>query len=131
MSLATGDLAGGPKPVSKGRSWTPLRGAGGLAEAWLGWLRTYQSRAEEALRARQAPPRAGGWLHTGFPNAYAQMAATMALATLGRADEALATLDALERRRRPEWARSVGCPGRSTSAAGSCATWASSRRPTS
>ena len=86
VSLASGDLAGA------GRR---LDGASPLSETWLAWLRVNQGRSEEALRL--VHPEVGRGLAVyRFPNAYALMAGTMALGMLGRAEEALATLDTLE-----------------------------------
>ena len=66
-----------------------------MAEAWLAWLRMNQGRPAESLRlVRQATGK--GLAAYRFPNAYGGMVATMALAMLGRVDEALATLDVLE-----------------------------------
>ena len=54
-----------------------------------------QGRPEEALRlAHHAPGK--GLAAYRFPNAYGLMATVTGLATLGRADEALATIDLLE-----------------------------------
>jgi len=93
VSLATGDLSGAERRL-EGAVEGSSAGSGRLAEAWLGWLRTNQCRPEETLRLVRPEPGRGLAAYR-FPNAYAQMAATMALAMLGRADEALATLDAL------------------------------------
>ena len=84
----------GPRGDSNAPSAPRRRGRGRLAETWLGWLRTYQSRSEETLTLVRPEPGTGLATYR-FPNAYAQMAATMALATLGRVDEAMATLDTL------------------------------------
>jgi tetratricopeptide (TPR) repeat protein len=93
VSLATGDLSGAQARLEAAvGAGSP--DSGRLAEAWLGWLRTNQGRAEETLRLVR-PTQGKGLAAYRFPNAYAEMAATMALAMLGRADEALATLDVL------------------------------------
>jgi tetratricopeptide (TPR) repeat protein len=93
VSLAIGDLGGSESRLESAVGGAP-EGSGRLAEAWLGWLRTYQGRSEETLNLIRSEP-GNGLAAYRFPNAYAQMAATMALATLGRVDEALVTLDAL------------------------------------
>ncbi len=92
ISLSTGDLVGAESRLERAVVSTPV-GPGRLANTWLGWLRTYQSRPEESLRLVRLEPGTGLASYR-FPNAYAQMAATMALATLGRVDEAMETLDA-------------------------------------
>lgn len=94
VSLVSGDLIGasvrledalGPAPQASGR----------MAESWLAWLRMNQGRPAETLRL--VKQQDGGGLATyRYPNAYALMAATMALGMMGRADEALHTLDALQ-----------------------------------
>lgn len=93
VSLAVGDLSGSEARLTSAVGDVP-EGSGSLAEAWLGWLRTNQGRPEETLRLVR-PGTGKGLAAYRFPNAYAQMAATMALAMLGRADDALVTLDAL------------------------------------
>ena len=66
-----------------------------MAEAWLAWLRMNQGRPAETLSLVR--PRTGrGLAAYRFPNAYGGMVATMALAMLGRVDEALSALDTLE-----------------------------------
>jgi DNA-binding SARP family transcriptional activator len=93
VSLAAGDLPGSEVRLEAAVGAAP-EGSGRLAEAWLGWLRTNQCRPEETLRLLRPGPGRGLAAYR-FPDAYARMAATMALAMLGRADEALATLDTL------------------------------------
>jgi DNA-binding SARP family transcriptional activator len=94
VSLAAGDLHGAESRLEGAVGEAP-DASGRLAEAWLAWLRMNQGRPEETLRLIR-PEGGKGLAAYRFPNAYAQMAATMALAMLGRADEALATLDLLE-----------------------------------
>ena len=93
VSLAAGDLDGAGSRLEGALGEAP-EASGRLAEAWLAWLRMNQGRPAETLRLVR--PEAGkGLAAYRFPNAYALMAATMALAMLGRADEALATLEVL------------------------------------
>jgi len=93
VSLAAGDLDGAGSRLEGAVGEAP-EASGRLAEAWLGWLRMNQGRPAETLRLVR--PEAGrGLAAYRFPNAYALMAAAMALAMLGRADEALTTLEAL------------------------------------
>lgn len=93
VSLAAGDLDGAGSRLEGAVGEVP-EASGRLAEAWLAWLRMSQGRPAEALRLVR--PEAGkGLAAYRFPNAYSLMAATMALAMLGRADEALATLEVL------------------------------------
>ncbi|MDQ6696952.1 MAG: AAA family ATPase [Actinomycetota bacterium] len=93
VSLATGDLAGAGSRLD-GAVVEPSETGGRLAEAWLGWLRVNQGRSAESLELVR-PEQGRGLAAYRFPNAYALMAATMALAMLGRPDEALATVEAL------------------------------------
>ncbi len=93
VSLATGDLRGAASRLESAVGEAP-EASGRLAEAWLGWLRMDQGRPAETLRLVRPAPGTGLGAYR-FPNAYALMAATMALAMLGRADEALAMLEAL------------------------------------
>ncbi|HEY3810264.1 MAG TPA: AAA family ATPase, partial [Acidimicrobiales bacterium] len=93
VSLVSGDLAGAESRLQAAVGGAPDT-SGRLAEAWLAWLRMNQGLPEETLRLVKRQPGAGLAAYR-FPNAYALMAATMAQAMLGRADEALATLDAL------------------------------------
>jgi tetratricopeptide (TPR) repeat protein len=92
--LAAGDLHSAESRLEEAVGEAP-EASGRLAEAWLAWLRMNQGRPEETLRLVR-PAGGTGLAAYRFPNAYAQMAATMALAMLGRADQALATLDSLE-----------------------------------
>jgi tetratricopeptide (TPR) repeat protein len=93
VSLASGDLAGAESRLTAAIGADP-EASGTLADAWLAWLRVNQGLPGEALRlVKQQPGR--GIAAYRFPNAYALMAATMALAMLGRPEEALATLDTL------------------------------------
>jgi tetratricopeptide (TPR) repeat protein len=93
VSLAAGDLHGAESRLEDAVGAAPET-RGQLAEAWLAWLRTNQGRPKETLRLVR--PRAGRGLAVyRFPNAYGLMTATMALAMLGRADEALLTLETL------------------------------------
>ncbi|MGZ4619411.1 MAG: ATP-binding protein [Frankiaceae bacterium] len=67
-----------------------------LPSVWLGFLRLNQGRSDEALRLVR--PGAGQGLATHrFPNGYSGMAAALSLGMLGRAEEALAALDVLDR----------------------------------
>ncbi len=93
VSLASGDLHGAESRLEGAVGEAP-EATGGLVEAWLAWLRMNQGHPAEALRLVR--PEVGTGLSAyRFPNAYGLMAATMALAMLGRADEALETLQAL------------------------------------
>jgi DNA-binding SARP family transcriptional activator len=93
VSLVAGDLHGAESRLEGAVGEAP-DAIGRLVEAWLAWLRMNQGRPEETLRLVR--PEAGtGLAAYRFPNAYALMATTMALGMLGRADEALETLDAL------------------------------------
>ncbi len=93
VSLASGDLAGAEARLQDAVGEAPDT-SGRLAEAWLAWLRMNQGLPKETLHL--VSPQAGAGLAAyRFPNAYALMAATMAQAMLGQADEALATLDTL------------------------------------
>jgi len=94
VSLAVGDLHGAESRLEGAVGEAP-EAIGRLVEAWLAWLRMNQGHPEETLRLVR-PEVGRGLAAYRFPNAYALMAATMALAMLGRADEALETLDALE-----------------------------------
>jgi DNA-binding SARP family transcriptional activator len=94
VSLASGDLDGAQLRLEGAIGEAP-EASGRMAEAWLAWLRMNQGRPAESLRlVRQATGK--GLAAYRFPNAYGGMVATMALAMLGRVDEALATLDVLE-----------------------------------
>ncbi|MGH3579014.1 MAG: hypothetical protein ACRDU0_15860, partial [Mycobacterium sp.] len=65
-----------------------------LAGTWLAWLRMNQGRPEQALQLIVVEPGRGLAAYR-FPNAYQQMAVAMAQAMVGRADEALSTVEAL------------------------------------
>jgi len=94
VSLATGDLDGAQVRLESALGDAP-EASGGMAEAWLAWLRMNQGRPAETLSlVRQQTGR--GLAAYRFPNAYGGMVATMALAMLGRVEEALASLDTLE-----------------------------------
>lgn len=93
VSLAAGDFDGAGSRL-EGAVGEAEETSGRLAEAWLGWLRMNQGRPTETLRVLRAEAGRGLAAYR-FPNAYALMAATMALAMLGRAEEALTTLEAL------------------------------------
>ncbi|HZM55871.1 MAG TPA: hypothetical protein VFC03_12690, partial [Acidimicrobiales bacterium] len=92
--LASGDLDGAQVRLEGALGDAP-EASGGMAEAWLAWLLMNQGRPAETLGlVRQQTGR--GLAVYRFPNAYGGMVATMALAMLGRVDEALSTLDTLE-----------------------------------
>jgi DNA-binding SARP family transcriptional activator len=94
VSLASGDLDGAQVRLEGALGKAP-EASGRMAEAWLAWLRMNQGRPAETLRlVRQQTGK--GLAAYRFPNAYSGMVATMALAMLGRVDEALAALDMLE-----------------------------------
>jgi DNA-binding SARP family transcriptional activator len=94
VSLVSGDLTGAESRLESAIGAAPET-SGRMAESWLAWLRMNQGRPEESLRlARHADGK--GLAAYRFPNAYALMAATMSLAMLGRADDALTTLDELD-----------------------------------
>jgi DNA-binding SARP family transcriptional activator len=94
VSLATGDLDGAQ--VRLVGALEDASGAnGGMAEAWMAWLRMNQGRPAETLSLVRHHSGKGLAAYR-FPNAYGGMVATMALAMLGRVDEALSTLDTLE-----------------------------------
>jgi DNA-binding SARP family transcriptional activator/tetratricopeptide (TPR) repeat protein len=94
VSLASGDLDGAQVRLEGALGDAP-EASGGMAEAWLAWLLMNQGRPAETLGlVRQQTGR--GLAVYRFPNAYGGMVATMALAMLGRVDEALSTLDTLE-----------------------------------
>ncbi len=96
VALVSGDPAGAERRLDDALRATPA-GAGGLARSWMAWLRVAQGRADEALAmARTAQGQGLGLEAYRFPNAYALMAASMAYATLGQADDAFRTIEALE-----------------------------------
>jgi len=94
VSLAAGDLAAAAERL-EGALGTAPEASGRLAESWLGWLRVNQGRPADTLTLVEHHD-ATGLAAYRFPNAYALMAATMALGMLGRADEALVTLATLD-----------------------------------
>ena len=94
VSLASGDLHGAEVRLV-GALGSATEVGGGMAEAWLAWLRMNQGRPLETLRLVR-PQTGRGLAAYRFPNAYGGMVATMALVMLGRVDEAMATLDTLE-----------------------------------
>ncbi|MGH3572090.1 MAG: hypothetical protein ACRDUW_09715, partial [Pseudonocardiaceae bacterium] len=94
VSLVSGDL-GGAADRLEGAAGAAPAASGRMVEAWLAWLRMNQGRPAETLRLVKQQDGEGLAAYR-FPNAYALMAATMALGMLGRAEEALATLDALD-----------------------------------
>ena len=94
VSLASGDLAGAEARLEGALGGAP-DASGQLAEAWLAWLRMNQGRPAETLKLVEHHPGRGLAAYR-FPNAYSLMVATMASAMLGRADDALATLEALD-----------------------------------
>ena len=94
VSLVSGDL-GGAADRLEGAAGAAPAASGRMVEAWLAWLRVNQGRPAETLRLVKQHDGEGLAAYR-FPNAYALMAATMALGMLGRAEEALATLDALD-----------------------------------
>jgi DNA-binding SARP family transcriptional activator/tetratricopeptide (TPR) repeat protein len=105
VSLAAGHLEGAESRLQGALGIGPAVGQGDglgggpeagsrLAGAWLAWLRMSQGRPEQALRLVGAG-RDGGLAAYRFPNAYQQMAVAMAQGMVGRADEALSTVEAL------------------------------------
>jgi tetratricopeptide (TPR) repeat protein len=94
VSLVSGDLGGAAHRLEGAAGAAPVA-SGRMVEAWLAWLRVNQGRPAETLRLVKQHDGEGLAAYR-FPNAYALMAATMALGMLGRAEEALATLDALD-----------------------------------
>ncbi|HEU5003992.1 MAG TPA: BTAD domain-containing putative transcriptional regulator [Actinomycetota bacterium] len=92
VSLARGDLAGAELRLAEAVTEAPDPG---LPAVWLGWLRLNQGRPEDTVALTRSA-LAVSTASLGFPNAYAGMSAAMALAMLGRPDEALRTLDALD-----------------------------------
>jgi DNA-binding SARP family transcriptional activator len=93
VSLAAGDLHGAEARLVGALDGSPRAGSG-MAGAWMAWLRMNQGRPRETLRL-VGQPAGRGLAAYRFPNAYGGMVATMALAMLGRPDEALVALDAL------------------------------------
>jgi DNA-binding SARP family transcriptional activator len=94
VALASGDLSGAEARLESALGVAPET-SGRMAESWMAWLRMNQGRPEESLRlAHHAPGK--GLAAYRFPNAYGLMATVTGLATLGRAEEALATIDLLE-----------------------------------
>ena len=91
VSLCAGDVPGAGSRLSRAVQEEP---GNRLARAWLGWLRVNQGRPAEAV-ALVRPEGASGLAAYRFPNAYGLMAATMALAMVGRPDEALDTVESL------------------------------------
>jgi DNA-binding SARP family transcriptional activator/tetratricopeptide (TPR) repeat protein len=91
VSLVVGDLPGAGSRLTLAVEEQP---GNRLAQAWLGWLRVNQGRPDDAA-ALVHPEPTGGLAAYRFPNMYALMAGTMALAMLGRPDEALATVETL------------------------------------
>jgi tetratricopeptide (TPR) repeat protein len=94
VSLVSGDL-GGAADRLEGAAGAAPAASGRMVDAWLAWLRVNQGRPAETLRLVQQHDGEGLAAYR-FTNAYALMAATMALGMLGRAEEALARLDALD-----------------------------------
>jgi len=94
VSLASGDLDGAEIRLvgAVGEGQTAI---GGIAEAWLAWLRMNQGRPAETL-SLVGQKSGKGLAAYRYPSAYGGMVATMALAMLGRPDEALSALDTLE-----------------------------------
>jgi DNA-binding SARP family transcriptional activator/tetratricopeptide (TPR) repeat protein len=94
VSLASGDLDGAQIRLEGALRDAP-EASKGMAEVWLAWLRMNQGLPAETLSlVRQRTGR--GLAAYRFPNAYGGMVAMMALAMLGRVDDALAALDTLE-----------------------------------
>jgi DNA-binding SARP family transcriptional activator/tetratricopeptide (TPR) repeat protein len=94
VSLASGDLDGAEVRL-EGALADATATSGGMAEVWLAWLRMNQGRPAETLSLVTRLTGTGLAAYR-FPRAYGGMVATMALAMLGRADEALSALDMLE-----------------------------------
>jgi DNA-binding SARP family transcriptional activator/tetratricopeptide (TPR) repeat protein len=91
VSLAAGDLAGARRRLVRAVEEQP---GNLLAEAWMGWLCVNEGRPDEAV-AHVHPEAGRGLAAYRFPNAYALMGATMALAMVGRPDEALTAVATL------------------------------------
>jgi DNA-binding SARP family transcriptional activator len=94
VSLVSGDLIGASVRLDDALGPAP-QASGGMAASWLAWLRVNQGRPAETLRLVKQQD-GGGLASYRYPNAYALMAATMALGMMGMAEEALHTLDALQ-----------------------------------
>ncbi len=91
VSLVGGDLAGARTRLARAVEEQP---GNRLAQAWLGWLCVNEGRPDEAVALAQ-PENGRGLAAYRFPNAYALMASSMALAMVGRPDEALTTVTTL------------------------------------
>jgi tetratricopeptide (TPR) repeat protein len=94
VSLVSGDL-GRAETRLEGAVASAPSGGGALAESWLAWLRASQGRPDETIALVHISDGTG-LARYRYPNAYALMAATMALAMVGRADQALAAVALLE-----------------------------------
>lgn len=94
VSLAAGDLHGAGSRLERAMA-RESNDSGRLAATWLGWLRLNQGRPAETLQLIRFETGSGLAAYR-FPSAYALMAGAMALAMLGRAEEALASIDALQ-----------------------------------
>jgi DNA-binding SARP family transcriptional activator len=94
VALASGDLAGAEARLESALGVAPET-SGRMAESWMAWLRMNQGRPEESLRLAHHTPGKGLAAYR-FPNAYGLMATVTGLAMLGRAEEALGTIDLLE-----------------------------------
>lgn len=92
ISLARGDLPGAERRLTEAVTESPDPG---LPAVWLAWLRLNQGRPEDTV-ALTRNTLAASTASVRFPNAYAGMSAAMALAMLGRPDEALRILDVLD-----------------------------------
>ncbi len=93
VSLATGDVRGADRRLTKAAHEQPMNP---MVSGWLAWLHVAAGRPKDALPLVHHE-QGHGLSAYRFPNAYALMAGTMALAMVGRPDQALATADELTR----------------------------------
>ena len=97
-SLAAGEIGTAEQRLTAALSEAPTAGSTSaqLPSVWMGFLRLNQGRGDEALRL-VGPGAAPGPATYRFPNGYSGMAAALSLGMLGRAEDALAALDVLDR----------------------------------